>query len=125
MSDFEELVPLESLDPGSRDPGFWLRFHRRVMVGAQSELARRKMEAALSVEDVVFAWRRALVPLAFIAAALAAVLLIGSEPQPAVQLVALEDALTEGLNLLTSSGVVFTGEGAIQEGIFAVVEGGF
>lgn len=125
MSDFGERVSLKSLDPGSGDPGFWLRFHRRVMASAQSELLRRRMAADLRFEDVVFAWRRALVPLALIAAALAGVLLVGSEPQAPVQLVALEEALTEGLNLLTGSGVLSSGEGSLEEGIFAVAEGGF
>jgi len=124
MSDLEKRVPLEILDPGSRDPGFWLRFHGRVMNGAKSELARRRMAGDLGVVDVLFAWRRALVPLALLAAAMAGVLLLGHEPQPPVQLVALEEVLAEDLNLLPIHSVL-TGEGGSPEALFAVVEEGF
>lgn len=124
MSDFEKRVPLEILDPGSRDPGFWLRFHSRVMSGAQTELARRRMTGDLGVVDVVFAWRRALVPLALLAAAMAGVLILGHEPQPPVQLVALEEVLAEDLNLLPIRSVL-SGEGGFPEALFAVAEEGF
>ena len=124
MSEFEERVPLESLDPGSRDPGFWLRFHNRVMNHARSELSRRRMVAELSVVDVVFAWRRALVPMALLAAALAGILVVSHEPRPPVQLVALEEVLTEGLYLLPTLAVL-SGETSAPEGLFAVAEGEF
>jgi len=124
MSDFEKRVPLGILDPGSRDPGFWLRFHSRVMGEAQSELARRKMADDLSVVDVLFAWRRALVPMALLAAALAGILIIGHEPQPPVQLVALEEVLAEDLNLLPIHSVL-SGEGGSQAALFAMAEEGF
>jgi hypothetical protein len=124
MSEFDERVPLESLDPGSRDPGFWLRFHNRVMNQARSELSRRRMMAELSVVDVVFAWRRALVPMALLAAALAGILLVSHEPQPPVQLVALEEVLTEGLTLLPTTAVL-SGETSVPQGLFAMAEGGF
>jgi hypothetical protein len=124
MSEFDNRIPLQSLDPGSRDPGFWFRFHSRVMDQARLELQRRRMAAELSVVDVVFAWRRALVPMALLAAALAGVFLVGQRPQPPVELVALEEALTEGLNLSPIASVV-SGDGSVQQGFFAVVEGGF
>ena len=124
MSDSEKRVPLEFLDPGSRDPGFWLRFHRRVMREAEVELARRTMAGDPSVADVLFAWRRALVPLALLAAAMAGVLILGHEPQPPVQLVALEEVLAEDLNLLPIRSVL-SGEGGSPEALFAVAEEGF
>jgi hypothetical protein len=124
MSEFNERVPLEALDPGSRDPGFWLRFHNRVMDRARAELSRRRMAAELSVVDVVFAWRRALVPMALLAAAMAGILLMSHEPEEPVQLVALEDVLTEGLNLLPSTAVL-NGETTVQQALFAAVEDGF
>ena len=124
MSDFEKGVPLEVLDPGSRDPGFWLRFHSRVMGEAKSELARRRMVGDLSVVDVLFAWRRALVPMALLAAAMAGILIIGHEPQPPVQLVALEEVLAEDLNLSPIHSVL-SGEGGSPEALFAVAEEGF
>jgi hypothetical protein len=126
MSEFNDRFPLEPLDPGSKDPGFWLRFHARVMDQARAELQRRRMAMELSVVEVVFAWRRALVPMALLAAALAGILLMDSARQAPVEVVALEDVLTEGLNLSPISAVM-TGEGASQTGvgIFAAVEGGF
>ena len=124
MNESEERIPLEALDPGSRDAGFWLRFHSRVMASAQAELARRRMVVELSVVDVVFAWRKALVPMALLAAALAGVLITGSEPEESVRILALEEVLTEDLNLFSTSGVL-AGEGAFQESMFALAEGGF
>jgi hypothetical protein len=124
MSEFNERVPLEALDPGSRDPGFWLRFHNRVMDRARAELSRRRMAAELSVVDVVFAWRRALVPMALLAAAMAGILLMSHEPEEPVQLVALEDVLTEGLNLLPTTAVM-SGETTVQQALFAAAEDGF
>ena len=124
MSDLEKRVPLESLDPGSRDPGFWLRFHRRVMREAEAELARRTMAGDPSVADVLFAWRRALVPMALLAAALAGILIAGYEPQQQVQLVALEEVFSADLNLQPIHSVL-NGEGSFQDPLFAVVEGGF
>ena len=122
MSEFNERVPLEALDPGSRDPGFWLRFHNRVMDRARVELSRRRMAAELSVVDVVFAWRRALVPMALLAAAMAGILLMSHEPEEPVQLVALEDVLTEGLNLLPTTAVL-SGETTVQQALFAAEDG--
>ena len=120
----EERIPLDSLDPGSQDAGFWLRFHGRVMDAAQAELARRRMVGELSVLDVVFAWRRALVPMALLAAALAGILMMDSEPEESVRVVALEEFLTEDLNLFSTSGVL-TSEDAFQESLFAMADGGF
>ena len=124
MSGFDERVPLKALDPGSRDPGFWLRFHSRVMNQARGELSRRKMAADLSVVEVVFAWRKALVPMALLAAAMAGILMTTREPLPPPQLVALEDVLTEGLNLLPTADVL-EGELTVQLALFATVEGEF
>ena len=124
MSEFDDRIPLESLDPGSRDPGFWVRFHSQVMDQARLELQRRRMAGELSVVDVVFAWRRALVPMALLAAALAGILLAGTPPEPPVEVVALEEALTEGLNLSPIATVV-SGDGGAQQSLFANLEGGF
>lgn len=124
MSGFDERVPLKALDPGSRDPGFWLRFHSRVMNQARGELSRRRMAAELSVVDVVFAWRKALVPMALLAAAMAGILMMTREPLPPPQLVALEDVLTEGLNLLPTADVL-EGELTVQLALFAAAEGEF
>ena len=124
MNKIEERIPLDSLDPGFRNPGFWLRFHGRVMGVAQMELARRRMVGELSVVDVVFAWRKAVVPLALLAAALAGILIIGNGPEAPIQMVALEEVLTQDLNLLTTSGVL-SGEASTAEAIFTMAEGGF
>lgn len=124
MNEMDERLQLESLDPGSREPGFWLRFHSRVMADAQAELARRRMTGDLSIADVVFAWRKALVPMTLLAAAMAGILLFGHQQPNPVQMVALEDVLTEEINLFDQSGVL-SPEGVAQLGIFAAAEGEF
>lgn len=124
MNRMDAHLPLGSLDPGKNDPGFWPRFHGRVMADAQTELARRRMMGDLSVADVVFAWRKALVPMALLAAALAGIFLMNHEAGSSVQMMALEDVLTEDLNLLDGSGVL-SPAGMAQLGIFAATEGEF
>ena len=124
MSEVEERIPLDSLDPGFHDTGFWLRFQSRVMDAAQGELARRRMVGELSVVDLVFAWRKALVPLALMAAAMAGILMVTSAQEEPVPMVALEEVLTEDLNLFSTSGVLI-GEGVLSETLFAMAEGGF
>ncbi|MDX1492663.1 MAG: hypothetical protein R3253_01215 [Longimicrobiales bacterium] len=75
----------ESLDPASHDPNYWFRFHGRVMAGAGSELARRRMMANLTVVDVLASWSRTLVPTAMLAAAVAALLLFRTGAGPGVE----------------------------------------
>jgi hypothetical protein len=97
MNDRDEQLDLEALDPGSKDPGFWIRFHGSVMGRAREELARRRMTQEVSVPDVVFQWRRPLVPLALLAATLAGIFVLGhEEPGPVLSPVALEEALMDG-----------------------------
>jgi len=124
MRQEEERIQLESLDPRSKDAGFWLRFHGRVMDAAQAELGRRRMAGDLSVVDVVFAWRRALIPMTLLAAALAGILMVKPAPDEPVRMVAVEEVLTEDLNLFTTAGVL-GGEGTLQASFFAATEGGF
>jgi len=98
MNEFDDRVQLDSLDPESQDPGFWIRFHGHVMVLARDELARRRMAREWSVPDVVFQWRKTLVPLTLLAATLSGIFVIGhEEPTSDLSPVALEDALMEGL----------------------------
>jgi hypothetical protein len=125
MNKTDKRLALESLDPGHQEPGFWLSFQSRVMADARDELARRRMLGGASVVDVVFAWRKTLVPLALMAAALAGILMggAGSSEEP-VQMVAVEELLTEDLNLLSTSGVI-TGEALFLAGFQTAVEGGF
>jgi hypothetical protein len=124
MNGRDDRLSLEPLDPGHRDPGFWIRFHQRVMADAQKELARRRMAGGLSVVEVVFSWRKTVVPLALMAAALAGLLLLGPAREEPAQVVALEEVLTEDLNLLSTSGVL-SGEKSLGEGVLAGLEGGF
>jgi anti-sigma factor RsiW len=124
MRDLEERLPLESLDPASKDPGFWLRFHGRVMGDAESELARRRMMGEISVADVVFAWRRALVPMVLLAAAMAGILILGHEPPQEVQVVALEEVFSQDFEVRPMTAAL-SGEGGVQSGLFAGAEEGF
>ncbi len=98
MNELDEKVPLDHLDPGRRDPGFWVRFHARVMEQAAEELARRREAGRFGIAEVVFAWRRALVPMALLAAALAGVVLMTEhESEAPSRPMALEEALMEDL----------------------------
>jgi hypothetical protein len=124
MSDLEEHLSLEPLDPASGDPGFWLRFHSRVMGDAQAELARRRMTGDISVVDVVFAWRRALVPMALMAAAMAGILILGHQPPLEVQVVALEEVFNQDFNVRPMTAVL-SGDDGIQTGLLAGAEEGF
>ena len=124
MTELQDPVALDSLDPASTDPGFWLRFHSRVMGDAQEELARRRMTGEPGVVDLVFAWRRALVPMALLAAAMAGIMTVSRTSEPPVQVVALEEVLTEDLNLLNWTDVQ-AGEGGLQGSLFAGIEEGF
>lgn len=67
---------LRALDPGAGDPGYWNRFHARVMAGTRDELARRRMMADVTVSELVTSWGRALVPAAVAAAAVASFLML-------------------------------------------------
>lgn len=124
MKKTDEKLPLEFLDPGSGDPGFWIRFHSRVLAEARDELSRRRMAGELSVVDVVFSWRRTLVPLALMAAALAGLLMTNSSPEEPVQMVAVDEFLREDFNLLPAAGVL-SGDGSYRNSALLMVEGGF
>ncbi len=125
MNDFGNGDPLRHLDPGSRDPSFWPRFHSRVMGNAREELARRRMTADVTILDVVFAWRRALVPVALLAAAWAGILLFSHDPESPAAPVALEQALIQDLTDATIPVVLEQGgEGALQ-GVLLTAAGGF
>jgi hypothetical protein len=98
MNDMDDQLNLKPLDPGSTDPGFWMRFHGSVMAGAKDELARRRMTQELSIPEVVFQWRKPLVPLTLLAATLAGIFVLGhEEPGAGYSPVALEEALLEGV----------------------------
>ena len=102
MNDLNERVPLDSLDPGVSDPGFWVRFHARVMDQARGELARRQVAGDPGIAEVVFAWRKTLVPISLLAAALAGIFLLSHRDMPnasALPPLAVEEALTEDLSV--------------------------
>ena len=98
MTDLGERIPLQPLDPGSDDPGFWVRFHTQVMRLAEGELARRRLTGELSVVEVMFAWRKALVPMTLMAAALAGLLLVQGDPEAPLSPVPVEEVLIGGLD---------------------------
>lgn len=93
---------LRALDPGSTDPGYWFRFHRRVMSQAADELARRRMMGDLTVSDLLTSWSRTVVPGAVLAAAMAAFLLLQEPESPpgsgsATAPLGVEEVLVDGL----------------------------
>mgnify|MGYP001029061861 CR=1 FL=1 len=119
MNEMDDRLPLRALDPGSDDPGFWVRFHTRVMDRARSELARRGVQAEPTVAEVVFAWRRTLIPVTLLAAALAGVILASHarEAQSSPPPVALEEILREGIPDAPIP-TVLTTEGELDEVAF-------
>jgi hypothetical protein len=99
MNEMDDQIDLESLDPGSGEPSYWIRFHSSVMASAREELARRRMTQELSIPEVVFQWRKPLVPLSLLAATLAGIFVLGhEEPGDVMSPVALEEALLEGVD---------------------------
>lgn len=78
----EDRVPLEPLDPGFGDAGFWMRFQDRVMRAAAPELARRRWGPELTVSQVVLSWGRMLVPVSVAAAIFASVFLLQEDAAP-------------------------------------------
>jgi hypothetical protein len=125
MNDPTDRVDLESLDPGSTDPGFWIRFHGRVMTQARDELARRGLAQEFSFPDVVFQWRKPLVPLALLAATLAGIFAVGQgEPGPALSPVALEEVLIQDV-AGESIPTVLGRTAELDETAFLTAAGGF
>ena len=110
--DLEIASALESVDPASGDPGFWTRFHSRVMQGAAPELARRRLMADLTVGEVLTGWARALVPTAVLAAAVAALVLM--RQAPAAPPATLENILTAGIETQTIPEALHEGEGEVS-----------
>lgn len=98
MNQVDDRMDLKPLDPGTGDSGFWLRFHGEALAQAREELARRRLAGDWSIAETVFQWRKALVPMTLLAAALAGVFVLGiEEPVSPLSPVALEDALVENL----------------------------
>lgn len=79
---------LKALDPATGDPNYWMRFRSEVVEKAALQLARRRREAQLTIQDVMSSWSRTVMPTALFAAALAGIALIrpGADviEQPAV-----------------------------------------
>jgi hypothetical protein len=85
------------LDPGEDAPSYWVDFKRAALLAARPELARRRRLAEVTVSEVVSSWSRALVPVAMMAAATAAFLLVRS--RDAGPFLRLEEALSEGIEV--------------------------
>lgn len=95
MNDIEPRVPLDALDPGTREPGYWVRFHRSVMKAAGPELARRAASRVPGLEDLVASWSRLFAPGAVAVAALAGLLLVADTDGelPVIPMVGVEELL--------------------------------
>lgn len=88
---------LRSLDPGTEDPNYWLRFRSWVMETAAPELARRRLVADVTVGDVLQSWSRTLVPTALLAAAVAGLALLRGPVVPEASPMAVEELLVSEL----------------------------
>jgi hypothetical protein len=89
---------LETLEPGSWDPTYWVRFRRRVVALAARELARRRLLSELTVAETVASWGRTLVPTAVLVAAAAAFVLLRSQDVPSMLPVMVEEILVQGVD---------------------------
>jgi hypothetical protein len=125
MSESNDRLPLEALDPGKSDPGYWDRFHGLVMDQAADELQRRRLAGDMGIADVVFQWRKALVPVALMAATVAGIFVAGTaEPAAEFAPVALEEALWGDLEGDPIPAVLQPGEEVDQFALLASA-GGF
>ena len=125
MSDLDDRLDLQALDPTFEDPGFWIRAHGRVMAQAEEELSRRRMTGQWSIAEVVFQWRRTLVPVTLLAAALAGISVVGHEESTApLPSIALEEALMEGLSGEPIP-IVLEKTAELDEVLFLTGSGGF
>jgi hypothetical protein len=114
---------LEVLDPGHTDPGYWSRFHGRVMSVVSAELARRRLlEQELTVSQVVQAWWRVLVPAAALAAALAGGLLFEGRAAMETAPLGIEELLVAGLEGEPIPAVLISEEAPDEATMFAVIE---
>lgn len=96
--DMELASYLRFVDPASSDPNYWLRFQSWVLKSAAPELARRRLMADLTMEDVISGWSRTLVPTAMLAAALAGIFVMRSATSTTAPVaVGVEELLVAGI----------------------------
>jgi hypothetical protein len=92
---------LSGLDPATREPRYWDRFHTAVLARASGELARRRALRDLSVSEQVSSWARAVVPTALLAAAAAGLMLLQPSaigPVDGEVVLSVEEALSDGID---------------------------
>jgi hypothetical protein len=119
MSDIEPGVPLEALDPATRDPDYWEGFHDAVLRAASAELSRRRA-MPLTISGVLLSWSRTLVPAAAAAAAVAALLMVPlADGDDSSLLFGVEDILREEATRADLA-PVFLESGASPEDAFLV-----
>jgi hypothetical protein len=90
-----DRLNLAALDPETGDPGYWSRFHARVLDRAELVLARRRKMEPPSAEEFVVRWGRMLAPLVAAAAALAGLTLLQSGTSPQAEPLRVEDLLAQ------------------------------
>ncbi len=117
--DVDVASALESVDPESRDPNYWMRFGARVMRRAGTELARRRRMADLTVGDVLSGWARAILPTAILAAAVAALILMRTASVAAPVQTTVEDLLVAGLEDETIPATLSRDDGPVSMVAFA------
>jgi hypothetical protein len=94
MSHIEPKAPLEVLDPGQADRGYWLRYQSQVMEAVAPALAARR-GTRLTLGDAVLSWSRYFVPLAVTAAACAMFVLMRNPEADLPVSTGVEDFLVE------------------------------
>lgn len=117
--DVELTSALESVDPASWDPNYWMRFRARVLGRASAELARRRLMAELTVGDVLSGWARAIVPTAILAAAVAALILMRSASVAVPDRATVEDLLVAGIQDQTIPAALSSDDGGASMVAFA------
>lgn len=104
---------LKALDPASHDPNFWVRFHSRIMAGANRELARRRLVVDLTIGDVLVSWARTVVPTALAAAAVAFLMLTRPVPAAVQQPADVEDLLLSDVPAESVPAILSASDGTV------------
>jgi hypothetical protein len=122
VKELEPKVSLDALDPGADDPGYWPQFRRGVADRAGPLLAERRRASHVTLEGVVYAWGRWVLPA--VAAAVLAALLIG-RATPSVQgdsVAGVEEILEEPSGAERLPSFLHSGEDLDREMVLLAVE---
>ena len=121
MKELEPKLKLDVLDPAGDDPGYWLRFRRTVAERTGPAMAERRHRSQVTLESVVFAWGRLVLPAA-VAAVFAAFLLTRGAPAEPSGLAGVEEVLEGPTGAETLPSFLHSGEDFERDLVLLAVE---